>query len=502
MNPFEQPTRQSSIAILFILGKVLRLLFRQLWVLLLVFFFNPKKKVFTGFTIGIIGISAIGAVTSIISYFRTYFYIKDGELVLEKGVFRKTKIAVPLDRIQTVNFKQSILHQAFNVVSVEIDTAGSAGKEFALDAIDKEDAEALRSFVGVSKPEPVVKTQNGPTDMEMAFPTIEQAPAELLFHLSINDLLKIGVSQNHFRTAGIIMVFFLSFFDDLEDALDLKLTDRIEEFFGMAGEAEIVHYLLIGVPFFLALSFLLTLFRSVFQYFSMRFWRTGNGFKMESGLFTKQEVSANLQKIQFVRWDTSPMKRMFNMFSVRLPQAASVQVGRKLSAAVIPGCYEQHLDAIRQAYFPAEKTLEETVHGIHWRIMFRLFFMQGVFPVGLLMLLTYSRLANEIWVWLLWLPAALWLAHRYQKTWQWHVSQEGIRTSWGVVNQHRVLLQWYKVQAVTVSQNWFLRRRGLANLTLYTAAGSVQVPYIPVEKAKEVQDFVLYKVEVDGRGWM
>ena len=502
MTQFEQPTRQSSIAILFILGKVFRILFRQLWVLLLVFFFNPKKKVFTGFTLGLLGIAALGAITSIVSYFRTYFYVSNGELVLEKGVLRKTKIAVPLDRIQTVNFKQSILHQVFEVVSVEIDTAGSAGKEFALDAIAKKDAEALRSLVENSKQQTDLEESFNQTFENGNLPADQKSPHELLFQLSLTDLLKIGVSQNHLRTAGIIMVFFLSFFDDVEDALDLKLTEKIEEFMGMAQEAEIFHYLLIGVPFFLFLSFILTLFRTMLQYFSLRFWRTTNGFKMESGLFTKQEVSANLQKVQFIRWDTSPLMRLFSMVSVRLPQAASVQVGKKLSAAVIPGCYETHLPAIREAYFPAEKRLEETIHGIHWRIIFRLFFMKGAVPVGLLMLLTFHQLGKDVWIWLLWLPAALWLARRYQQTWQWHVSHEGIRTSWGVVNQHNILLQWYKVQAVTIRQNWFLRRRGLSNLTLYTAAGSVQVPYIPAQKAKEVQDFVLSKVEGDERSWM
>ncbi len=500
-NPFEHPTRQSTIAIMFILGKVFRLLFRQLWVLILVVLFNPKKKVFTGFTLGLIGIAAVGAVTSIISYFRMYFYIKDGELVLEKGVLRKSKVAVPLDRIQTVNFKQGILHQAFNVVSIEIDTAGSAGKEFALDAIDKKDAEALRSYVENSKPTTTSNITAPPITTFLSEPLSSKVPARLLFELSPSDLFKIGVSQNHLRTAGIIMVFFLSFFDDLEDALDLKLTEKIEKMFGMAQEADIIHYLLIGVPFFLAISFLLTLFRTMLQYFSLRFYRTEQGFKMESGLFTKQEISANLQKIQFLRWDSSPMKRLFNMITVQLPQAASVQVGRKLSAN-IPGCYENHLTDIRDAYFPEEKEMEVTRHGVHWRIAYRMFIIQGILPAGILMLMSYSWLGKNIWIWLLWLPFALWLSYRYYQKWEWFVGNEGIRASWGVVNQHNVLLQWYKVQAVTVSKNWFLKRRGLANLILYTAAGSVKVPYIPEVKAREVQDFVLYKVEVDERKWM
>ncbi|HFA52024.1 MAG TPA: hypothetical protein ENJ95_23655 [Bacteroidetes bacterium] len=505
MNPFEQPTRQSIIAILFILGRIFRILLRQLWVLILVFVFNPKKQAFSSFTIGIIGLAAVGAVASVISYFRLYFYIKNDELVLEKGVLRKKKVTVPLDRIQSVNFKQTLLHQILNVVSVEVDTAGSAGKEFSLQALKKEEANALRDYIENNR-KVIAASRGGQKEKDVFSAEKEEAleektPAKLLFELSPSDLIKIGVSQNHLRTAGIIMVFFLSFFDDVEDALDLKLTDRLEEFLGLAQEADFLPYLLIGIPFFLGISFFLTLFRTVLQYFSLKFWRTPLGFKMESGLFTRQEVSANLQKIQYVRWDSSPLKRVFKMVAVRLPQAASIQVTRKLSANV-PGCYHEHLSAIRQAYFPKEKEYAETAHGINWRIMFRMFLKQGVVPVALLMLVSYSWLGNGIWVWLLWLPAALWLAYLFYKNWHWYVSEEGIRTSWGVVSQHAILLQWYKVQAVSIRQNYFMKRRGLAHLVLFTAAGAVKVPYVRVEKAREVQDFVLYKVEVDGRSWM
>ncbi len=500
MNRFEHPARQSSIAILFILGKVFRILFKQLWVVIIVVLFNPKKKIFTGFTLGLLAIAALGAITSIISYFRLYYYVKDGELVLEKGVLRKKKVAVPLDRIQSVNFKQSLIHQAFNVVSIEIDTAGSVGKEFSLDALRKEDADALRTFIVNAKPSAASQATSTEAT-ELADQTNSNPSSELIFQLEPLDLIKIGVSQNHFRTAGIIMVFFLSFFDDLEEALDLKLSERLEEFLGLAQEADFLPYLLIGVPFFLTISFFITLFRTILQYFALRFWRTNTGFKMESGLFTKQEVSANLNKIQYVRWDSSPMKRIFHMISVRLPQAASVQVTRRLSAN-LPGCYPKDLEAIRSAYFPDETLLPTTQHGVSERIIYKMFFLQGLLPVGLLMVFSYSWLEQDIWIWLLWLPIALLLSFRYHRNWQWKVSEEGLFTSWGVVNQHAILLQWYKVQAVTIRQNYFLRRRGLAHLTLYTAAGSVNIPYIYEEQAKRLQDFVLYKVEIDKRGWM
>jgi putative membrane protein len=505
-NPFPQPTRQSSVAIIFILGNVFRLLIRQLWVVILIVIFNPKKSQgFSGWTLFFIGLAGFGAITSIINYFNYFFYIRDGELHMEKGVFRKIKVNVPLDRIQTVNFKQNILHQAFNVVAVDIDTAGSSGNEFSLQAISMERAEALRKFVDqfrVAEKTGDVETEEITEAGAVHSSSLTPHPSQtLLFQLSPLDLLKIGVSQNHLRTAGIIMAFFLGFADDVEEALDLNFSKKMEEWLGTAEGMDILYYLLLGLPFLLIASFLITLVRTALQHFDLKFWRTERGFKIVSGLFTRQEVSANLRKIQFVRWSSSPLMRLFDMMAVQLPQAASVQVSRKLSVS-LPGCYEPQLDAVREAYFPEEKQLEHEEHGVDKRIIRRQFFLTGILPVAALMLVTRSLLGNSIWIWALWLPVAFWLSVQYYQRWHWYVSEEGIRAAWGVVNQTSVLLQWYKVQGVALRQSIFLRRVGLAHIVLYTAAGAVSVPYIPLAKAQAVRDFVLYKIETDGRAWM
>ncbi|MFQ5447141.1 MAG: PH domain-containing protein, partial [Saprospiraceae bacterium] len=402
-TPFSQPTRQSSVAIIFILGRIFKILVRQLWVVILVILFNPKKQMFNGFTLFFLALAAVGAIMSIIAWFNYFFYIKNGELRLEKGVLRKSRMNVPLDRIQTINFKQTILHQFFNVVSIEIDTAGSAGKEFSLQALKKEQALALRDYVEnyKAKTDSPDGTQQGAENQ--CFP---RPAAKLLFRLSPSGLLKIGVSQNHLRTAGIIMAFFVSFIDDFENALGFNLGKEIEKISGMASENELFFYLLLGIPFFLMVSFFFTLVRTVFRYFDLQFWRTARGFKMVSGLFTRHEVSASLSKIQFVRWGSSPLNRVFSMVSVRMLQAASVQVGRKL-AVNVPGCYHPHLAAIRQSYFPEENELSFEKHGVHARIILRQMAIQGLLPAGLLILLTFSWLGSDAWIWALWLVPAL-----------------------------------------------------------------------------------------------
>lgn len=505
-HPFSQPTRQASVAILFILGGVLKMLVRQLWVVILVLVFN-KKSSFDGYTLFFLGLAAFTAIISLINYFNLYFYIKDGELVLEKGVLRKVKINVPLDRIQTVNFRQGILHQFFNVVAVDIDTAGSAGKEFSLHAISKPLAEALREVVNQhtkvrkgamgSSSDQQTEIIQDEADPQSPIPN----PQSEIFRLSPLDLLKIGASQNHLRTAGILMAFVISFADDVEQALGIDLEKKMEWLLGTTDGSEFFSWLLIGVPFLLFASFLATLVRTVLQYFDLRFWRTERGFKIVSGLFTRQEVSAVLTKIQQVEWSSSPLMRLFKMNKVQMPQAASVQVTGKLSVG-LPGCYEPQLSAVREAYFPEEKNFVWETHGISAFNIWLRFLKLGPLPAFILIMITRSYMGSWSFIWLGWLLVAALLAWRWQRTWHWHVSEQGLRAESGVWQRKSVLLQWHKVQSVSVRRGFFSSATGYAQLAFYTAAGVVRIPYIPVPMAAAVQDFVLYIVETDEREWM
>ena len=108
---------------------------------------NPSKSWFTIFYIVAIVAAAGSALFSIWYYFKFYFYVKDGELIIEKGILEKTKLNIPFERIQTINFQQSILHQLFDVVGLEIDTAGSGKKELSITAVEKDKAELIRDYL-------------------------------------------------------------------------------------------------------------------------------------------------------------------------------------------------------------------------------------------------------------------------------------------------------------------------------------------------------------------
>ena len=89
---FSVPQRQSRVAIGVILIKFIRLTVRSLWPILLSFFVGGRDNDRFGMIIGYvaIGFAAFNLIGSVLTYFRFYFHIEDGAVIIDKGILRRT----------------------------------------------------------------------------------------------------------------------------------------------------------------------------------------------------------------------------------------------------------------------------------------------------------------------------------------------------------------------------------------------------------------------------
>ncbi len=491
---FARPRRQSPTAILLILLKLARLLLRQGWPLLLVFLFNRKRSI-ESYLLGVaLLIGIFSAIASLITYFKFFFYIKDEELIIRSGLFQKKVVNIPFDRIQSINLGQNLVHQLFNVVSLEIDTAGSAGKEATISALSKSDAQAIREYILARR-----SAAEDLSDAEVAV-SPEASKEKILLRLSVKDLLKTGVSQNHLRALGILIAFGFGLLELLEDLVGKKRSDALlGQLFGTHWES-VFSTLLLMIPFLLLIAMLLSLTNTVIRYFDLHLIRTEGGFRTIGGLFNRREQSAQLPKIQLLQWSHNPIKKLFNMVSLQIRQASSARQLRR-QAMYVPACYPPQLAAVRHTYFPQEPDLTFTENGISRLIIFRRVLYRGLLPAVALVIL-FSNAGLPALLWLLWVPASWWLSHRYHKKWKYYLSREGLRVTKGLIGEQAALLKWSKVQAVRIRQSLYQQRKGLANIYFFTAAGIISIPYIDLQKAYKLKNYVLYKVEVDRRAWM
>ena len=493
-NDLFAPQRQSVVAIILILLKYVRMMVRQFWPVLLVVLVDRKGNFETALGL-LFGVLALTSLTgSVIAYFKFYYYISQDHLNISRGVLRRVKVNLPFERIQTIDFEQNIIHQFFGVVRVKIDSAGSGGEEISFDALEKDRAEKLRDYILAQKAER--------EDESMEIESVRTPDTrELILHLRPVDLLRIGISQNHLRTAGIIFAFFFAIAGDISDVIrDIDVFDWI----GHEVESLIagsVFFVLIAIPVFLIISFFVTLIRTVMVHYDLRFWRTSTGFKLTSGLITRREKSVQKDKIQLLLWDTNPLRRLFGIFRLNLYQASSVNVvGSK--AMSVPGCYQSHIDRVIATVMTdaAEATFETL--GIHRAARTRFILFAGILPC---VIFTMAGILLDrqmlIWTWL-YFPLAVWMAFLYHRKKRLLLHKDYAVFRSGIFGDEWKMLELYKVQAVRVSQSFYQWRKDLATVTLHTASGSVSIPFIPIVRAGQIRDYVLYRVERDRRSWM
>ena len=485
-----QPSRQSPVAILLILARLIRTLVGQFWPILILILLRRRTAGNNQFWVWVgIALTLLSVVRSLLMYFRTRFYIQNDEFIFEKGGFTRRRLTIPLDKIQTINFQQTFLHRVFNVVSLEVDTSGAKDAEITLNALDRAKASELRDYLlRWKKDNPNVASNADEAEAK-------HVPEQTLLKLDIGDLFRIGLSQNHLRSAGILLGLFASFAREIQPILGKSTYRYLEEELGLN-----IHFFwsfaLWIVGFFLIVSVLATMVLTVIRFFDLRFVQTGDGFRVEAGLFTRREQAAYLPKIQFLRWSANPLQRLWGMFNLRFYQATGAEITRKQTLQV-PGCYQTQIDAVKLAYFPDSAQIDWKWHQPNALYFRRRMVLIGIFPLLGLVLKTSLDFS---WTWLvlciLWLPVVAWWQWQFFKRVRYGLSEAGLWVKSGFFTQSQTLLMWHNVQAVELEQGFMDARYALADLTLYTASGTVEIEALPLTMVRSLRDFVLAKIEV------
>lgn len=483
------PTRQSPAALLLILSRFVRLMLRQLWPFLLILLLNPKGRSAENFTLIILALGGVSALASMFSYFRFYFLVENGQFILQQGFFRRSVVSIPLDRIQSVTFQQNVLHRLFGVVGVDIDTAGSQGSEASILALSQAKAEELRDYLMQFRQEQAQESE-------------ATSSPQWLLSLQPADLLRIGLGQNHLRTAGILLALAIGFLDDVREALGMKSLP-IEEWIQQGAGLEFLGWALSLGILLLLVAFLGTLILTVVRHYDFRVRETARGFYLSGGLFNRRELSAVKSKIQFMRWQTNPLLQRFHLYAVRLFQAASESVQARTSIQ-IPGAYPEQLEVLQESYFPGFSQEETTSYPVDKQYFIRRFLWLGLLPgVGLLLgTLVMQSFGTYTWLGIFWIPFS-WFWHRHAwRNWSLALSPKGLQVQYGVWTRTGILLEWKHVQSVEINQSPFQQRAQLADITFYTAAGAVSIPYISLNLARPLRNYVLFTVETNQESWM
>ena len=136
-----------------------------------------------------------------------------------------------------------------------------------------------------------------------------------------------------------------------------------------------------------------------------------------------------------------------------------------------------------------------------------LYLRKRVYWLALIFLITVPVTVMNFSLWVLLVPSAVlallgWAAYRAWQILGVAVHQGHLVLRTGLIGRSYVVVPLSKVQRVKTTQTPFMRRRRVVHLRLALASRVVTLPYLRVQTARQLADYILYLVEARPKSWM
>ncbi len=491
------PQRQAPAGLILFFGNNFRNLFKIFFPAIIALFLHKSDSDKTMLYVWAgIGMLIIVTVSTIISYRYFRFFIEQNEFVLQKGFLKKVKLSVPLERIQTINIKQNIIQKILGVVSLEVDTAGAGSVEVKLTAIRESLAKELEEALKQSVKEPLKETVE-PDETEV----VPGAKDKVIMQLDPLDLLKVSLSENHFRSFLLILVLANWIYTQFKNFYQEEINRLAKE--GMATAEHFNFSIWIYIFIFLMIVSIGISFVTVFlRFYGFRLVDKGKVFRIKFGLLNKRDINVPLSKIQIISGHSNPLRKLLNFQSLVIRQATSGGNIKKKQVIAVPACRKKNLVKIENAAFGEDNSEFSPPLRPH-----PIFFIRG-FVILSLAILVVTLFVTQKYPFVWWVFAIIelyfvlifFLAYRKRK---FCLNDSLIEITRGMIGTsfHHILT--YKIQVVKLRQTILQKRRKLAGITIYTASGeTLKIPYIDEKQAMGIYNYLLYKIEITNKPWM
>lgn len=482
---WSQPQRQPLSGLLVALLKSIGQLLKATWPFILLALFRVQKNESEGYNFPLLAVLAgvtVVLISSLGSFLFFRFYIDGNELIIKKGWLRKKVLTIPLQKIQAVHIEQGPLHQLLNIVKLSADTAGSNETEVTIDALRRPMAEALRERLSHNK-----------VESDEALTT---SPAPALFTLTDKDLVKLALSANHLEAFFILLSAAIGAFDNLK-TVNQEWVDGAAGWLP-AGSVPVVLFLITSV---LVITLLISTTRIFFKFYGFTATATPSGMQLKSGLASTRERFVAFKKIQFVTWRANWLRRRLGLWLLQYHTAGGNDVKEGVKA-VVPITQKSFISLLVQPYHSLPDVAGVTANTIHPAYVARRTLMVGLLPAMLLILLSFYWWQYKSFFFFLWPLVVGWRSWLFQSKFKLFVFEEVVYITRGAWQVENVLLKWNLLQATAITQSIYQRNKGLANVKLYTAAGTLVIPYIDIAIAQQMMNYGLYKVEKENEAFI
>ena len=385
----------------------------------------------------LVGGLLIALTVEVARYLRLDYRLAGTTLVVRSGVLVRRTRTVPADRVQQVSRNQRLRHRFFGVVELSVEVAGAGAEpEVKLSVVDTAEAERIR-----------VRLQ----DARRTLGAIPPEPDRIVYTQPNRSLLRWAAFASPLFTLPAIGAGIGA----LGDAIDL------ERAWGWLPEG--------GELWFLGGAGLLGLAAAtginLARFYDMRLVQADTDLRLDYGLLTRHRLELPSERIQALLLKLSPAGRLSATIGVTVHNASSA--GEATNS---------YLPAIRRG--DRETLLGRLIPGIdvaapvrrHPRAALRRSLIRWTWPVAVVALALWAglQMASAGLLVLAAIPAAA-LGARAWRVLGHGETPDVVITRRGAIRDHTAVIRKARVQSVSVTANWFQRRKRLATLRIHVA---------------------------------
>ncbi len=432
---------------------------------------------------------AVLALVAVWRYF-TYRYRIDGDsLFIRSGLFERSLRQVPFSRIHNVELRQSLLHRAFGVAEVKLESAGGTRPEAQMRVLRLDDALAL---------ERLIRRRGRAGDAPAA-----QAPeddAQILLALPTAEIVRLGLISNR----GMIVVgaaVALAWQVLPEDAFKHAFNRIWREGSGYvaAHDGTLLAPALVAIGLVLLALALVRLFSvllALARYHGFTLQAHGRRLTVERGLLARVRSSVSRRRIQAWTLRESLLHRAFGRRSLAIDTAGAPTAGggegqSREPPELAPIATPQACNGLLLELLDGPDWPPRDWQPLHPRAWLRLWLGDVVFA-----LLLAAALSWHFGAWgalgLLWLPWGWLIARRHARYAGWHVDARLVAVREGWWSRHWRFAEIDKLQALQLRQSPLDRCMGMASLWLDTAGAGAATPALRMRHLPEVQARALH----------
>ena len=521
--------RTSPFAIVFFVGRTVRNFARSFIQLVATFgalavLIERSPAALLVIPFAVLAIVAAG----VLQYWFFRFRLEEDRILIRQGVFQKTALDLPFDRVQGINVERSLIDRILGLVTVSLDTAGSVAAEGQLPSVSTDLADWLRTKVGARGPagsadaagdddgQPAERVTSGPAGRV-------GARGEVVLKLTAGDIIRIGLANRNIVLAAAFLGLFSEVLQIGEGAVE-SAVESAEAAFQAAGDIVqtllVVGFVLAGLTLVLAI----VIGGAFLRYHDFTLWREGTAFRSRAGLLTQREVVVDTARIQQLTLSQNFLMRLFGGFRLRalpaalLPGQGVEGTGTSMAEVLeVPFLRDPKAEELRSRVFGSEgealtllprngafvRVSPHYIRALTLRTsaVSALIGAHILVPIGVGAGFALGGTVGVLIWWLASLPPAALLAWQRWRHQAYLHDDDGLASRSGFFGRKVDAFLFRKAQGATVRQSPLQRRKGLATLQVQLACGQVAVPYMDHGVACRLRDHMLYRAESSRRRW-